>query len=163
MPTTTASMQLWNGELPGKKSYIISTIGIKKSLSAGAALIYGLAVQLNTTNPIPPPTGIAELIAPLFGSGNRLIQIPGNYPTKAILTESEGINSITVIDDGAWHFVGKSGIVANTSNQGFSVDFSVYGRYIIPPQGAFSIASMANIVPAAHQSAIYITWHEVQL
>lgn len=148
LPTTTAHLSLWNGENPGGKSYVIDAIGTAITTSAGAAINLGLAAQLNVTNPIANPTG-ALAIKSLAGRANY----GGKGNAKA---------STTVTNDSAWHQVGTEVVCANTANLTLNVEFAVYGRYIVPPQGMFSLASMCNAAGTAVCTPI-IFWHEVQL
>jgi hypothetical protein len=148
LPTTTAHLSLWNGEAQGGKCYVIDAIGTMLNASAGAAINLGLAVQLNTTNPIANPAG-AVAIKSLSGKANY----GGKGNSKA---------SVTVTNDSAWHEVGTQLICANTANITLSVEFNVYGRYIVPPQGMFSLASLCNAAGTATAFPI-VFWHEVQL
>jgi hypothetical protein len=62
----------------------------------------------------------------------------------------------------AWHRVGNSLIVANTNNGNSSVQWNLYGRYIVNPGGLFSCTLLANIT-FTFSVIMNITWHEVQL
>jgi hypothetical protein len=148
LPTTTAHLSLWNGEAPGGKSYVIDAVGTMLNASAGAAINIGVAAQLNTTNPIANPAG-ALAIKSLSGKANY----GGKGNAKA---------SVTVTNDSAWHEIGTQLICANTANITLAVEFPVYGRYIVPPQGMFSLASLCNAAGTATAQPI-IFWHEVQL
>lgn len=148
LPTTGAHFSLWNGENPGGKSYIIDAIGTAITTSAGAAIQLGLAAQLNTTNPIVNPAG-AIAIKSLSGRANYT----GKGNTKA---------SVTVTNDSAWHQVGTEIVCANVANLTLNIEFQVYGRYIVPPQGMFSLASVCNAAGTAVCTPI-IFWHEAQI
>lgn len=148
LPTTTAHFSLWNGENPGGKSYIIDAVGTAITTSAGAAITLALGAQLNVTNPIVNPAG-AIAIKSLSGKANY----GGKGNAKA---------SVTVTNDSAWHQVGGSIVNANAANLTLNLEFQVYGRYIVPPQGMFSLASLCNAAAAAVCTPI-IFWHEVQL
>jgi hypothetical protein len=148
LPTTTAHFSLWNGENPGGKSYIIDAVGTSITTSAGAAINLGLAAQLNVTNPIANPAG-ALAIKSLSGRAFY----GGKGQTRA---------STAVTNDSAWHQVGTEIVCANTANLTLNIEFQVYGRYIVPPQGMFSLASLANAAGTAVCTPI-IFWHEVQL
>jgi len=148
LPTTAAHFSLWNGENPGGKSYIIDAVGTMLNASAGAAINLGLAAQLNTTNPIANPAG-AIAIKSLSGKANY----GGKGNTKA---------SVTVTNDSAWHEIGTQLVCASTANLTLSVEFPVYGRYIVPPQGMFSLASLCNAAGTATAFPI-IFWHEAQI
>lgn len=148
LPTTAAHLSLWNGENPGGKAYIIDAVGTAITTSAGAAINLGLAAQLNVTNPIANPVG-ALSIKSLSGRANY----SGKGNAKA---------SVTVTNDSAWHQVGTEIVCANTANLTLNLEFSVYGRYIVPPQGMFSLASMCNAAGTAVCTPI-IFWHEVQI
>ncbi len=148
LPTTAAHLSLWNGEPQGGKSYVIDAVGTAITTSAAAAINLGLAAQLNVTNPITNPAG-ALAIKSLSGKANY----GGKGNSKA---------SVTVTNDSAWHQVGTELVCANTANLSLSVEYGVYGRYIVPPQGMFSLASMCNAAGSAVCTPI-IFFHEVQL
>jgi hypothetical protein len=148
LPTTAAHLSLWNGEPPGGKSYLIDAIGTAVTTTSAAAVNLGLGVQLNVTNPITNPTG-AIAIKSLSGKANY----GGKGNAKA---------SLAVTNDSAWHQVGTELVCANASNLTLNVEYPVYGRYIVPPQGMFSLASLANAVSTLICTPI-IFWHEVQL
>jgi len=148
LPTTTAHLSLWNGEAAGGKAYMIDAIGTAINASAAAAINLGLSAQLNVTNPIANPIG-ALAIRSLSGKQNY----GGKGNAKA---------SVTVTNDSAWHFVGTSIVCANTANLTLNIEVPVYGRYIVPPQGMFSLASMCNAAGAATCFPV-IFWHEVQV
>lgn len=140
-----------NGESQSGKFYIISTIIVERTSSIGSAGIMGLAVQLNTQNPISPPS---------IPSTAAILSLSGRSTKKSKAIFSDALFSGTPPDDNAWHRTGQALVIANTSNATVSIEYSVYGRYIVPPQGAFAYTCLDSI---GSTPVIRIIWHEVQL
>jgi hypothetical protein len=147
MPTTTAHFSLWNGENDDGMSYIIDYVGTYNTASAAAAINIGLAAQLNLGKITNPAGAIA--IKSLSGR----INYRGKGNTKA---------SVTVTNDSAWHTVGYPIVCANTANLMLGIEVPCYGRYIVPPGGMFSLASLCNAAGSA-TCAPWIIWHEVKM
>ena len=147
IPTTTAHFSLWNGENDDGLSYVIDYIGGYLNASAGAAINVGMCAQLNLGK-ITNPAGTVA-IKSLSGR----INYRGKGNTKA---------SVTVTNDSAWHSIGPTIICANSANIMFSQEIPVYGRYIVPPGGMFSVAGLCNAAGSATMIP-WIIWHEVKL
>ena len=147
LPTTAAHLTLWNGENDDGLSYLVDYVGTVVGTSAGAAINLGLAAQLNLGKQTNPAGAIA--IKSMSGRANYR----GKGNCKA---------SVSVTADAAWHSVGNSLICANTANLMLAVEYSVYGRYLVPPGGIFSLASLCNAAGSA-SCLPWIIWHEVRL
>lgn len=143
---------LYNGEKPGGKSYIISSIGASLTvISLGAAAILSLVAELSTVNPIN--RGISANLT----VGNSLIGKPRRSP-HAVTGSTAAFNSPNT----DWHRVGNSLVIANTSNALSTIQYNVYGRYIVPPRGLFSFALLSSVANATGPDLL-LQWHEVQL
>jgi hypothetical protein len=147
MPTTAAHFSLYNGENDDGLVYVVDFIGGFLAVSAGAAINIGLGVQLNLGKQTNPAGAVA--IKSLSGRANYR----GKGNTK---------NSVTVVNDSAWHTAGPQLVCANTANLMLSVEYPVYGRYIVPPGGIFSLAGLCNAAGSATMQH-WIIWHEVRL
>lgn len=143
LPTTTAQVSLWNGESDDGKSYVIDSVFATCVVSAGAATGIGLAGMLNNGK-VSAMTADLTTIRGLAGHG---------YAGKARVDLAA-----TVVDDG-WHPIGSS-VVGPASQIGLNVDVEVYGKYIVPPGGAFSLACLANTVTTITVK-MGLRWHEV--
>lgn len=148
IPTTAAHLALWNGEQDDGLSYVIDFVGTYSTVSAAAAINLGLCAQVNLGK-VASPVGV-QAIKSLSGRANY--RGKGNAKTAAI----------TITDNTAWHPVGNQLVIANTANILASVEYAVYGRYVIPPGGMFALAALANA--AGNMTCIsWVIWHEVRL
>lgn len=160
LPPNQGGLTIWNGELPGGKSYIIDTIFISAN-SLVATLVLGMGVQLSTNNPIPTlpfpsPYNIFSMSGSSTGLNNSLNSPP--YNGKAVFAGTDS----TLLDSGGWHQVGSAILTAETNNPNFSNVFFVYGRYVVEPRGKFSTKGLSNVIGGiVCKTSIY--WHEVQL
>jgi len=147
LPTTAAHLSLWNGEQDDGLSYVIDTVGAWTAVSAGAAINIGMCAQQNLGK-ISNPAGT---LVPKSLNGRA------NYTGKG-----NGKASVTVTNDSAWHPVGVPLVSANTATLMMCVEYPVYGRYIVPPGGMFSVASLCNAAGSATCQP-WIIYHEVRL
>jgi hypothetical protein len=148
LPTTTAQLSLWNGEPDGGKSYIIDSLIGMVAVSAAAATGVGFAGMLNKGRVTKPTNDLAPATAAFGLAGHQ-------YSGKAYVDLAA-----TVVDDG-WHPIG-SAVVGPASQIALPFEALVYGIYIVPPGGMFSMAVLANTATTitAKQG---LRWHEVQL
>lgn len=147
-PTTAAHYSIWNGEPMGGRSYIIDMIGCAITTSTAVATPMYAVAQLNLSNPIAAP---AAGDTPKSLSGRR------NYTGRGIFKQS-----LTITDDGGWHNVGPYLMpFTGTATAGLTFEQNVYGRYIVPPQGMFSLASVATTTTGAVK--YWVVFHEVDL
>lgn len=144
LPTTTAQVSLWNGEPSNGKSYVIDSIICTVVVSAAAATSIGIAGMLNKG-------AVSAMVADItpFGLAGHGYQGRGRVDLAA-----------TVVDDG-WHPIGTS-IIGAASQIGQTIDLPVKGLYIVPPGGAFSIATLANTATTITVK-MGLRWHEIQL
>lgn len=145
LPTTAAHLSLWNGEIVGGKSYIISAVGSLCTTTVAAAASASLLAHLGTAAEANPAGALV-----IKGMSGKIYRGQGN--AKA---------SVTIANSGVWHPVGPCVQTANTANIGIGVYQDVYGRYIVPPGQIFSLATIN--ATAAGAFAPFIIWHEAQL
>lgn len=145
LPTTTAQLSIWNGEPDGGKSYIIDSLIGMVAVSAGAATGVGFAGMLNRGRVTKPTSDLTSI----FGMAGH------PYAGKAVIDLAA-----TVVDD-VWHPIG-SAVVGPASQVALPFEAQVYGQYIIPPGGMFSMAVLANTVTTITVKQ-GLRWHEVQL
>lgn len=147
-PTTAAHYSLWNGESAGGRCYLIDSIECLIVTSTAVATPLYTVAQLNLTNPIT---------APAAGDTPKSLSGRKNYGGKGIAKQA-----VTITDDGAWHNVGPYLMpFTGTATAGLVYELNVYGRYIVPPQGLFSLASVATTTTGTIRYCII--YHEVDL
>lgn len=144
LPTTTAPVTLWNGENDGGKVYIIDSVFAHVVVSAAAATNVGLCGMLNLGRKAAP-TGA---LTPKGLAGH-------NYKGRGLV----GL-AVTVTDD-SWHPLGNA-VNGPASQVALNVDIPLFGAYIVPPGGMFSISALANTGTTITVRS-GIRWHEVQL
>lgn len=144
LPTTTAQVTLWNGELENGKIYIIESVGFFTAVSAAAATAVGVVVCMNIGKKSAPTSGITPK-----GLAGQVYRGTGIVATSASITDDK------------WFPYGTS-IVGPASQIGLVGEYPVDGLYIIPPGHMFSIAVIANTTTTITCRG-FIRWHEVQL
>lgn len=148
LPTTTAQLSIWNGEQAGGKSYVIDSLIGMVAVSAAAATGVGFAGMLNKGAVTKPTNDLAPATAAFGLAGHP-------YAGKAVVDLAA-----TVGDDG-WHPIGNA-VVGPASQVALPFEVPVYGLYIIPPGGMFSMAVLANTVTTITVK-MGLRWHEVKL
>jgi hypothetical protein len=151
-PTTRAELLLYNGEAPGGKSYIIDRVWMVNITSQAAAQPWSILGQIyqNTGSVAAAADNSAVLRQALYGNKK-------NYTGKAAWALANTAFMLT----NQWFTLGGGTMSPMTTNLGASAEAFVYGRYIIPPGGAFGIAGLAGT--AAGTAIAGIEHHEVQL
>ena len=144
LPTTSAQLTLWNGENDGGLIYVIDSVGVFTTVSAGAATAIGLFACMHTGK---KAAAVADLtIRGLAGQAYR-----------GTATADVGA---TVVND-VWIPIGTAN-VGPASQIGQTLDVPVNGLYIVPPGHMFSLAAVANTTTTITTRCL-IRWHEVQL
>jgi len=150
IPSTLATLALQNCEPSNGKSYVIDRVWVKAvTTTAAANYIVLLAQNL-------PPTGIV----PIAHSANVTIySLSGraSYTGKAQICAAT-TTPVFVAD--YWdHIAGVEWGVSTSIGAFCSAD--VFGRFIVPPGGAFGVSAQEAV---SGGTAIQgIEWHEVQL
>lgn len=145
LPTTTAQLTLWNGEPDGGKSYIIDSLIGMVAVSAGAATGVGFAACIHKGRKAKPTSDLTTI----FGLAGH------PYSGKAV------IDLAATVEDDVWHPVGNA-VVGPASQVAMPFEVPVYGMYIVPPGGMFSMAVLANTVTTITVKQ-GLRWHETQL
>ncbi len=150
LPTTAAHFCVWNGELSGGKTYLIMSVGITTTTSAGAVAILQPLAHVSPYSGIPVITGTAA-------KGPLAIDGLGNTSRGAVAS------AVTIVNTGFWHPIGNaliSAAMTATIGQGVWTDVSRIG-YQIPPGGLFSLAVFCSAAGSA-KCQLSVTWQEVQ-
>jgi hypothetical protein len=151
-PTTTAGLQLWNGEPAGGKSYVIDSVGAAEIVvDATQSDQTGLFV-CNNKPPVATPTDAALVIRSLSGRTSY----GGRARTMLVAT--------AMTNDG-WFLCGTSAPSMVTAVAGAiwkQVDVRLDGLYIVPPGGQFNVQAV-KVAGAAAQMVYTIRWHEMLL
>jgi hypothetical protein len=146
IPTTTATLVLWNGESTGGKSYDIDVMGFWLGSGTAAA---GATLMATVTT--------AALAAPTAATGYTISSASGS----AIASKARFATSQTIASGSAWVQVASSfQLAAANVGQG---DQPVYvdGRFKVPPQYALGIV----ILSGAGTTPLYgvsVGWNEVE-
>lgn len=147
LPTTAAHLVLWNGEAASSgKVYIIHAVGSITTTTAGAAIYLGLAACITAGLVTTKPTGTAATVKPLTGNSA--------YGGSGAL-----LDTVTIVNDGAWLPVGPGQVNANTATLMQTVHYEVSGRYIVWPGQQFCLATLCNAAGTAVNKP-YIFWSE---
>ena len=150
LPTTTAGLQLWNGEPSSGKSYVIDSVAATEAVVDSTQSDCTALMVCNNKTPVATPTDAGLVIRSMSGR---------TYGGKArtILTGT------TMVNDG-WFPAGNSVAPAPAvAGSGWKqTDVDLRGMYIVPPGGQFNIQSV-KVAAAASQMIFTIRWHEVQL
>jgi hypothetical protein len=155
IPTTTAGLQLYNGEPDGGRSYVIDFISASNVVSAATAAQASLVCIVGQVREAVP-TNSALVAKKLNGLGG------GTNDTKArtVLTGTTLPATTGIAAD--WIPVGpsaaKPGVAATP---GYSLYYEPNGRIIVPPGRFFAVQVIANVVGETFVHCI--AWHELQL
>lgn len=158
LPTTTAQMTLFNGELDSGRTYFVSHVGAFVAVSAGAA------------------TEIAVLSC--MGIGKKATVVSDLTPKGLAGQRYRGaglVDLAAAVTNDQWMTVCGSLGGAPASHIGMNIEHDVEGRrtlgsglgtggssgFVIPPGHYFSIAVVANTVTTITVRQ-YIRWHEIQ-
>jgi hypothetical protein len=149
IPSTTGGLNLWNGEAPGGKSYVIDSVGSTEVVVDATQANHTSLFVMNSKPPVAAPADAGLTFRSLSG---RL------YGGRARTT----VNA-AVVNDG-WLPIGTSAPVAAAAagSAWKTMDVPVRGLYIVPPGGNFSVHA-AKAVATASQMQFFIRFHEVQL
>lgn len=149
-PTTTAGLQLWNGEPSGGKCYVIDSVAATEIVVDATQSDCTALFVCNNKTPVAAPTDAGLVIRSMSGR---------TYGGKArtILTAT------TMTNDG-WFPAGNSVAPAPAvAGSGWKqTDVPLNGLYIVPPGGQFNVQAV-KVAAAASQMVYTIRWHEVQL
>lgn len=150
IPSTLATLSLQNGEAAGGKSYIIDRVWFKTVTTTAAANYLTQLCQVV----VPGTTLVAD------SANKTLTSLSGRSTTNTKSQVAIASTATGCLAD-KWATIGNTINAATTTGIAISGEALVYGRYIIPPGGNFSV-SLQEAVSGG--TAIQgIDWHEVQL
>jgi len=150
LPTTTAGLQLWNGESAGGKSYVIDSVAATEIVVDATQSDCTALFVCNNKTPVAAPADAALVIRSMSGR---------TYGGKARTV----LSATTMTNDGwfpAGNSVAPAPAVAGSAFKQTDVDLR--GLYIVPPGGQFNVVGV-KVAAAASQMIYTIRWHEVQL
>jgi hypothetical protein len=148
-PTTRAELVLYNGELPGGKSYIIDSAWMYGITSMAAAQPATLVGQLVPAVATIPTHDTAQLISSRNGK-----------PTYAGRGRVAVANTAAGQVANLWDVLGSINLPM-TTNLAAALLADLWGAYIVPPGGVFALGGLAGT--ASGTAIIGVTWAEVQL
>jgi len=149
LPTTTAGLSLWNGDVAGVE-YVIDSFGsVEEVIDATQADETAICSCLNIT-PVTAPVNAALAIHSQSGL---------TYGGKA-----RTVSGATVVNDG-WDFHGTTAPLASAvAGANWKVnEVQLRGGKIVKSQGMFSVNAVKAGAAAAAQQFFFIRWHEVLL
>ncbi len=151
IPTSASDFSLYNSSTVASNiSVIIDSVFFIVQTSSGAADFYSLLGQMIGPGSTAP-SAHASIVSSLNGKGTTY----NGVVTRAI-TNATGVTN-------AWFPIGTSqNTAALTATAGLTMDFDVYGKYIIQPTGTMLIAGMCS-TGATGKLVIGVRWHEVVL
>lgn len=152
IPTTASHLTLWNGESQTSgsgRSYIILSVGYYTVVSAGAALITQMLVNVSTV-PTTVPSGTAA---------TSIVGLSGLSTGTSATIKS----AVTITNNGVWHPFGPSyNAAAATATVGLGGETYTQGEYILRPGGLFNMAVLCSAAASATCS-IFVKWAELPL
>lgn len=151
IPTTLANMSLQNGETVGTgKSYIIDRVWVKSVTSLAAANYLTILCQI-----VPPGTALVA---------DSASKTTYSLSAKALTYDGEARIAVASTATGCltdrWNHLASVSLPTSTTIAAV-VESNVYGRYIIPPGGNFSINAQEAV--SGGTLICGVEWHEVKL
>lgn len=147
-PTTAGLLTLWNGEPGDGKSYVIdSVVATKVIIDVTTNDLFTVWAQI-IRPPMATPTDAALTIRSLNGK----YSYGGRARTVATST------TIANRWDAIAHSALQAPAIAGSAWE--QVDTPLFGKYIIPPSGAFTLHA-SEVTATASTFRFCIRWHEV--
>lgn len=152
IPTTTSDFSLYNGSTAAQGiSLVIDSVFYIVQTSSGAADFYSLLGQIVGPGVAAAPTPHASIVSSMNGKG---IGYPGLV--------TRGLGAATALTN-QWFALGSTqNSSALTATAGVTMDFDLFGKYIVQPTGSFFIAGMSS-TGATGKLVIGVRWHEIVL
>ena len=148
IPTTRTELALQNGEAVGGLSYVIDRFWVKAVTSMASAAELTPLSQLVIPGTALVADNTAVLRTSLSGRG------VGSKAQLCIASTATGC-----LTDKWNHHAGRS--IPETTNIAALVSVECFGRYIVPPQGNFSMNAQESV--SGGTAIMGVEWHEVQL
>lgn len=150
VPTTAAHLSLYNAETgSAARSLVIAAVG---SLCTTTMAVTGQAV-LVARNSMPGINANPAGALVIYGNSGK----PVNFNINAKASVTLG----TTGDTSIWIPTGPAAVAFATTTIAVNIHHEVYGRFIVPPGGMFSLATMAQT--AAGGFAPYIFGYALPL
>ncbi len=151
IPTTRAEIALQNSAAAGSNIFIvIERFWVKAVTSMGAAVCLTPLSQVV----VPGTTLVADNAAVLRNSLSGKSLTYGGYGTLCIASTATGC----LTDKWNHH---QSANVPQTANIAACVEVNCFGKYLIPPQGNFSMNAQESV--SGGTGIIGVEWHEAYL
>lgn len=143
IPTTAAHLSLYNGNTD--KSLIIAAVGGLETTSTAAAGQFAMLVRNDV------PTANANPAGTLIISGTNGANYGGAANAKASVT----LAAIAAPNNVVWIPAGASVVRTAATGVATCAHHECYGRWIVRPQGLFSLATLAQTAAGTVQPYIY--------
>lgn len=149
VPTTAAHLSLYNGDTV--KSLVIAAVG---GFTAASMAVAG-QITMMVRNDVPGVN--AAITTSLIVAGLSGKQYSGKVVSKA----SQTLAAIGAGNNVAWMPPGPSASAVTTTTIGVCAHAECFGRWIVPPGGFFSLATLAQTAAGTVQPYAY--FYEVAL
>lgn len=145
VPTTAAHLSLYNAETGANaRSLVIAAVGSLCNVTQAAATQAALLVR----NQLPGVNANPNGAIAIYGASGKPTQFAINAKASVTLT-AEGSNP------SIWIPPGSMAATPAAATVGLNVHAEVVGRFIVPPGGMFSLATIASVVTGSFQPYIY--------
>lgn len=153
VPTTAGLLTLWNGEPGQGKIYVIDSVACTKVIVDVTTCDYFTLWAQLIRSPMAAPTDAALARVSLCGKPNYSGRARNVATSVTLANRWDNLgNSLP--------YVGGAQVVGGSAWQQLNVD--VFGRYIVPPLGAFTVTA-SEITNTASTFRFTIRWHEIQI
>lgn len=145
LPTTAAHLSLYNAETgPAACSYVIAAVGGLCITSMAVAGQVAMIARNSLVGANANPLGSL----PIFGQSGKPFSGTGNAKASVALAANPPDTSI-------WIPTGADASAVTTTTIGVVAHCECFGRWVVPPQGMFSLASVAQTAAGTVQPYIY--------
>lgn len=154
LPTTRAELVMYNNAPVGGVSLVIERAWLYGVTSMAASQPIVILGQVAAAGLVAAPTDGTTTIVQTSLSGKNVGLTRAGVALFALANTAFALAN-------HWMVLGNGLVPAPTTNLGAAVEANCYGRYIIPPQGAFLLNAVAGT--AAGTAVMGVEYHEVQL
>lgn len=152
-PTTRAELVLNNANSAGGNVLVIDRVWMTNITSQAAAQPFSILAQLRAGDcGVAAATDNAAVLRWQLGGKTTITTSGGGR--LALANTAFALTNL-------WFILGNAAVSPMTTNLGNSMSVECYGRYIVPPGGAFCIAGLAGT--AAGTAICGVEWHELAL
>jgi hypothetical protein len=155
IPTSAANLQLYNSATAAQGiCLVIDSVFAICQTSSGAADFYSLLGQIVGPGVAAAPSAHASIVSSMNSN------FVGSSTYKGVATRGAAVSTAVA---NQWFAIGNSNnTAALTATAGLTLDFDVFGKYIVQPTGSFFVTGMSS-TGATGKLVCGVRWHEVVL